>query len=290
MEKLLKMCSITVILTLISVSAFAETKVIYGDDNREDVYASQNQFFVNLSQATAAMISKRDLKKPLFSKKYTLSSQTFKDRMKMCDSERFIDQPAAANCSGFLVGDKYLVTAGHCIKNDSDCSSYLWLFDFKMEDESKINMNPDEKNIYSCKKVIKSVLNNMNKDDYALIELDRAVEGRQPAVFRKSGEIDINEELVVIGHPSGLPTKIADGANVISKSGRYFSANLDTYGGNSGSAVFNARTGEVEGILVRGATDYLNQGGCRVSNRLPDTGVKGEDVTFITNIKELENL
>ena len=72
--------------------------------------------------------------------------------------------------------------------------------------------------------------------------------------------------------------------------GKYFSANLDTYGGNSGSAVFNANTGVVEGILVRGATDYVSdpsQGGCRVSNILGKHAGKGEDVTYITNVPGL---
>ena len=70
----------------------------------------------------------------------------------------------------------------------------------------------------------------------------------------------------------------------------FFSANLDTYGGNSGSAVFNAVNGQIEGILVRGATDYVSRGGCRVSNRISNSSGRGEDVTLITNIKELQNL
>ncbi len=46
-------------------------------------------------------------------------------------------------------------------------------------------------------------------------------------------------------------------------------ANLDTYGGNSGSAVFNA-DGLVEDILVRGARDYVLDvvNGCFRSNRI----------------------
>ena len=70
----------------------------------------------------------------------------------------------------------------------------------------------------------------------------------------------------------------------------FFNANLDTYGGNSGSAVFNASTGEVEGILVRGATDYVRNGSCQVSNRIGNNSGSGESVTKITNIKELMNL
>ena len=69
----------------------------------------------------------------------------------------------------------------------------------------------------------------------------------------------------------------------------YFSSNLDTFGGNSGSAVFNADTGEVEGILVRGEADYVNdrRRGCKVPNQCSDGGCRGEEVTRITNIKNL---
>ncbi|MFN8369647.1 MAG: S46 family peptidase [Bacteriovoracaceae bacterium] len=91
----------------------------------------------------------------------------------------------------------------------------------------------------------------------------------------------------------GLPTKISDGANVRTNNNpKYFVANLDTYGGNSGSAVFNTKTGEVEGILVRGENDYVYDSaqGCRVSNKCTNAGCRGEDVTRITNIKELMSL
>jgi V8-like Glu-specific endopeptidase len=159
-----------------------------------------------------------------------------------------------------------------------------------MKNSTEANMNVKEENVYKCKKIISRALSRFDKNDYALIELDRVASNITPLKFRTSGKVSQNDKLVVIGHPSGLPTKIADGAYVKSLSGKYFSANLDTYGGNSGSAVFNETTGEVEGILVRGATDYVSRGGCRVSNRLGNDEGDGEDVTFITNIKELQNL
>ena len=62
----------------------------------------------------------------------------------------------------------------------------------------------------------------------------------------------------------------------------YFVANLDTYGGNSGSPVFNSDTHEVEGILVRGERDFVQAGGCTVSLVCPDTGCRGEDCTRVT--------
>ncbi len=88
---------------------------------------------------------------------------------------------------------------------------------------------------------------------------------------------------MVIGHPAGLPTKVSGGAKVRDAGPTgHFVANLDTYGGNSGSAVFNAKTGLIEGILVRGEIDYTWRGGCKVSNTCADDGCRGEDVTKIS--------
>ena len=105
--------------------------------------------------------------------------------------------------------------------------------------------------------------------------------GREQAV-----EPQIGDPLVVIGHPAGLPLKVADGANVrsIGLSGQHFVANLDTYGGNSGSAVLNGVTGDVEGILVRGEMDFIYQNGCRVSNRCLNDSCRGEDVTLFERV------
>ena len=279
---------ILITLAALSLSAVATEKVIYGDDNRVDVYASTNSDFVELAKSTAAMISKS--KMTLKNGIYNLKAGKLGDRLNACAGERFAEQPSAANCSGFLVGDKYLVTAGHCIEDMSDCNSNYWVFNYKMKNDTQAHMNFKKENVYSCKKIISRALSRSNKNDYALIELQRVATNIAPLTFRKSGKIQKKDQLVVIGHPSGLPTKIADGAFVKSLSGKYFSANLDTYGGNSGSAVFNVATGDVEGILVRGAQDYVNRGGCRVSNRIGNNEGKGEDVTFITNIAELKNL
>jgi hypothetical protein len=109
----------------------------------------------------------------------------------------------------------------------------------------------------------------------------------------KGGKIDDRTPIVVIGHPSGLPTKIAGGAKVRDNSNDiFFSANLDTFGGNSGSAVFNEKSGEVVGILVRGENDYVNDKDreCQVVNKCADNECRGEDVTRIENIRQLKTI
>jgi hypothetical protein len=58
--------------------------------------------------------------------------------------------------------------------------------------------------------------------------------------------------LHIIGHPKGLPLKIAGNAVVTKQfTDRTFRSSLDNFKGNSGSPVFNSITHEVEGLLAR---------------------------------------
>lgn len=273
-------------------SAFANTKgidVIYGEDNRKDVFESTDSALVELSKSTAAMIEMANLTSQS-NGEIVIQAETLKSRG-ICAKERFSNQISAANCSGFLVAPNVLVTAGHCIKSEFDCSSYKWVFDYKVDHADQAAVTVAKQDVYSCKRIIARSLDQLSKDDWAVIELDRKSD-RKPLAFRKKGKITTGTSIAVIGHPTGLPTKIADGAKVRSLATKFFQANLDTYGGNSGSAVFNTQTGEVEGILVRGENDYVYDSalGCQVSNKCPDTGCRGEDVTYISNVKGLKNL
>jgi len=271
---------------LLAMNTYAAPKVVYGDDNRVDVYASSNQLFIELAESTAAMVKSSNLRTT--GDEVKINGRSLEARG-MCASERFSHQTTAANCSGFLVGPDLLVTAGHCIESMSDCRGSDWVFDYKVENDTQKSVTVHKNSVYKCKKIISQSLSRRTKDDYALIQLDRKVTDREPLQYRKTGKVRKGDAIVVIGHPTGLPTKIADGANVRKVNKVFFQANLDTYGGNSGSAVFNATTGMVEGILVRGETDYNynSSKGCYETNYISNNGGRGEDVTLITNIKEL---
>lgn len=271
------------------VASINSPKVIYGEDNRKDVFESNNPSFIELSKSTAAMISTDKLKSAGLG--VMITGSTLQARG-ICAKERFSKQLATANCSGFLVAPNKIVTAGHCIKTEADCRANKWVFDYKVERSDQTNISVSASSVYSCKRIIARKLDTLSKDDYAVIELDRRVADRHPLKLRQSGKAVRGDALVVIGHPSGLPTKIADGANVRSLQTKYFVANLDTYGGNSGSAVFNVKTEEVEGILVRGETDYVysSTDGCQVSNRCANDACRGEEVTYITNVPGLNAL
>jgi V8-like Glu-specific endopeptidase len=183
------------------------------------------------------------------------------------------------------------VTAGHCIKSDFDCARNRFVFDFRndlLKQSSDVFVNAD--NVYKCSSIISRALDHTTMNDYALIKLDRAVRDRAPLKLRKSGKIADNTAVFVIGQPSGLPSIISDKAKVRTNEKEFFFAtNLDTFGGNSGSAVFNAETLEVEGILVRGETDYLRDEvrGCYVVNKCAEDACRGEDVTRLSSITGL---
>ena len=164
--------------------------------------------------------------------------------------------------------------------------------------------------VYSCASIVKTseISTSRKFEDYAIIKLDRPVTGVKPLRFRKKGKVRSGAKLYVIGHPDGIPMKVTDGAKVRSfiklnlsmpedfffeKHDFYdnrsdvFVANLDMFAGNSGSPVFNARTGLVEGILVEGEDDYKFDAnlGCMRPNQINNKKFHaGEIVQRITKL------
>ena len=290
MQKTITTFLLTCLLINFGHAAVMQIKVIYGEDNRVDAENYMNKKFVELATATAARVANYDLVE-LNSEQYVLGEITLEERG-ICKSERFSQQPTTASCSGFLVAKNILVTAGHCMTSEFDCSEQSWVFDYKVDHNDQSEVVVDKSNVYKCKSIISQKLDNTTENDYAVIELESEVIDREPLKWRTEGVPSVGDQLVVIGHPSGLPTKIADGARVREVNDVFMVANLDTYGGNSGSAVFNLKTGLVEGILVRGENDYVfdSDQKCSVSNRVLDTEGRGEDVTLIASVDGLPEI
>jgi subtilisin-like proprotein convertase family protein len=94
---------------------------------------------------------------------------------------------------------------------------------------------------------------------------------------RRTGSIANGDDVVMIGHPVVLPKKNDAGGECKNANGAvaWFNANVDAYGGNSGSMVINRVTGEIEGILVRGNPDFNTSSGCARSNVCPESGCPG---------------
>jgi hypothetical protein len=260
-------------------------KVIYGTDDRLDVFQINDQSILSDADSVVALFRANSVVDN-GNGTSTLRTQNFATSNNLCPGEPFRDQPTGAFCSGFLVAPDIIATAGHCV-NSSNVTNIRFVFGFRMLNASTAQTVISNTEIYRGVNLI----GRQEVDDgadWALVRIDRPVLNHRIAQIRRTGKITDNQAVHVIGHPSGLPTKVAGNATVRNNTpSAFFVANLDTYGGNSGSPVFNSNTHEVEGVLVRGETDFVRNGTCNVSLVCPSTGCRGEDCTRTTEFAGL---
>lgn len=258
-----------------------QQRAIYGTDDRKDLYDVTDPKILKVSESVVALVAASSLKKH-GAGKYRLSTSVYQKEYKLCDSEPFATQPLGCDCSGFLVAPDIVATAGHCVADKKELRKIRFVFGFRMLNGNEARTDFGANDVYEGAELIGHEEEDPGAD-WALIRLARPVVGRAPLRVRSKGKIADGRRLFVIGHPNGLPAKFAGGAQVRDNRRRaFFIANLDTYGGNSGSPVFNTSTRVVEGILVRGEKDFLWNGHCRLSQVCPDEKCRGEDVTRST--------
>jgi Trypsin-like peptidase domain len=256
------------VMGIIGGAAEAQTytpQVVYGDDNRREV-TRLGPARAKLAQATVALIAgdARLSGKPT----QIRGAPTLAEANGLCDGQRFANQPVAAFCSGVLVAPDVVVTAGHCIRGRADLAQTLFVFDFRLTKSGAARRTFPGAAIYAGKSIVRRVATETR--DHALIRLDRPVSGREPVALAVAGGAGAGTPVFVIGHPSGLPTKMSAGAVVVSASRTQLVTNLDTFAGDSGAPVFDARTNRLVGIITDGLPDYVALGGCNVVNQLPN--------------------
>jgi V8-like Glu-specific endopeptidase len=202
------------------------------------------------------------------------------------EQESFLDEPVPGSATAFLVDNRFILTAGHVVcKNKSDILNEerirktLVVFGFQKNQPNQSTYKFKEKDIYRIRKVV--AYRYSQGADWALIKVDRAVEGRTPLRIDFVSEISLNADLYMLGHPSGLPLKFVDGAKVRNIRPSSFQTDLDGFGGNSGSPVFDKTRHLVIGILVSGpARDY------HVTENYRNTGLRRVQVRQVNSAFE----
>lgn len=281
MKKMKSLLSLS--LLVCSISSYAD---IFGSDDRVDIILAGKARKLGRSVAVGVINSLWLDTQENFSELWVDSLSDF-----MCRDERFSRQKNISYaCTGFLVGEDLLVTAGHCavnvgeVRNQSEnyCDAYTWLFDYTGQTNARRIRND---NIYKCKEIIYAVQEEIEgrTHDFALIRLDRKVKGRK--ALKISDElVKENDSVSMIGHPMGMPMKYTDNAHVFDNEvGRSYYTNLDAFAGNSGSPVFN-KSNEVIGVLVAGnpamSTYRDDRLGCDRYNHCDEEGKNCTSLTF----------
>lgn len=259
-----------------SVAATPEA-VAYGADDRVEVYETTSNVHRAVAESAVAMhvsASQVDASNP--NDVQILARGTVGESQRLCPSERFFDQPNPGDCSGTLIDSRHILTAGHCVARCNAAS--MWVLGYRYVSAGTL-ATLTTNDVYSCASISARRVTG-SSGDYAVIALDREVVGHTPAEVNRTHPLAAGTGLTLIGHPDGMPMKIAGGGHVVTYGAATFTATVDAFAGNSGSAVFDDE-GRVVGILDSGNEDYTWNGSCFVVNVIDESSGQGESLTTI---------
>jgi len=144
----------------------------------------------------------------------------------------------ALGCTATHIGNGYVLTAGHCVK-DSFCSSSSYNITWAYTET-----NRQGKLVSSCQEVIAKENNNLR--DYAVLRYSPAPSSSLP--INASNRPRLGDRLTIFSHPNGVPLSWSGYCNHKGNfSSQKFSYDCDTKGGSSGAAVLNAKM-EIIGV------------------------------------------
>ena len=235
------------------------------------------------SQSVALIIEKENLSQ-LAKDTYVLdTSKSLGNAYGLCTDEAFYNQPVAGIGTAFVISKNTMLTANHVFERP--VTDYIVVFGYKVliAQTGVTDYYFDKKDIYFPKSIKKQNL----ELDLIEFKVDRnfevpVLEWEDTTLLSKA-----NTEVYMIGHPTGLPLKVALNASIEDDSNPfYFYTSLDSFQGNSGSPVFNIETNKVIGVLVSGEIDYKFNGNCYYSPLCKIPYCKGEKVVKLNSFFE----
>lgn len=277
----------TLLLLIAASAATAGVKPIYGNDDRKEVHQSSLSM-CNISVSVAAIFPSTAVEET--NGTYKLNSGANLLSKNWCEEERFVSQSSGALCTAFLIADDTLVTAGHCINTTDDrygpglnCEDTVFVFEHKLDRYDNLPKFLNENQLYFCDEVLAGAFT-ATAADWRVIKLDRKT--RRPAlpVYTEDAIPPVTSGIDIVGHPLGLPMKVARNGNIITEAKDFLITDIDSYEGNSGSPALSEVNGQlaVVGVLSSGAPDSHtdDKRNCIYSRRCTAENCSGEKITL----------
>ena len=261
--------------------------IVFDQDDRAEVYtfAANHILRERTEQSVVALIDESLVE--LSGSNVTIESAgNLGVAENLCAGSRFEDQQRSASCSGVLIDDDLVLTAGHCI-DAASCPSTRFVFGFFYDQPGQLkSLTTDD--VFSCASVVTHrlsgdlVMSDADSNgpwDYAIVRLDRSATPRfVPAPVHLGTEPAVGTPSLV-GFPSAIPAKIVESGTVAFTRATVdydtFGVFLDGFVGNSGGPIFDGG-GNVVGVAARSSyADFVPAVGasCNLIAQTPSSGL-----------------
>ena len=186
----------------------------------------------------------------------------------LCPAERFAQEPSWSFCSGTLVDQDLVLTAGHCLGPDAAqaaerCQRIRVVFGYQLGADGSVH-DPAAGDVYACRRVAayRRDPRDPNGTDFAVIQLDRSVSrDRAPAPVTERLPMP-GDRLATAGYGAGLPLKVERAATVLARLGpEQIATDADTFAGGSGGGLYDP-AGDLVALHVSGGVDWQFEGNC----------------------------
>ncbi len=186
-------------------------------------------------------------------------------------------------CTGTLLSHNLFLSAGHCFDSNPPMP---WRV--PRIDGTNTPISPDEIRTVMHVNFDYQVDENGNQRPEVEFEIDELVEyrlgGLDIAIVRLAGhpgslfgmgqaapaDATVGDMMAIIGHPAGVPKRVEAGPVTQFQGDRIRYNDIDTLGGNSGSAIWHERSGKIVGVHTNG--------GCNAEGTGSNFGVRIERI------------